>query len=140
MIHQTRGYKRDPEKGKCVFGEKMTKMPIYYNFQEGKRESDPDALGRFYRLGWGGWIRTKAGRRKKLWRKPWDCRWWQRQHLLVDDRTAMNLERMITPEYKKRRFIVDDPYEPYHKRHDFDHVPRGKRVVGMSYIQHMWEY
>lgn len=136
----SRGYKTDPDKGKAIFGDQYPKIPIYYGFKDGKRETDPDAVKRFYRLHWGGWIRTKAGRRKRLWRKSADTRWWCKQHILLDDRTSANLEKMITPEYKKERFIVDDPYEPYHKRHNFDHLPRGKFKQSKSYIQLMWEY
>ena len=52
----------------------------------------------------------------------------------------MNLEKMITPEYKKERHIVDDLYEPYHKRHNLDHIPRGRRSESKSYLELMWEY
>lgn len=50
------------------------------------------------------------------------------------------LEEMITPELKKQRFFVDDPYEPYHKRHGMDMLPRGKSKLSSSYIKLMYEY
>lgn len=139
-VTSMRGYKRETGKPRCVQGDLYPKMPMYYDFHDAQRKSDPDALLRFYRLHWGGWIRTKAGRTKKLWKKGWDRRWWCRQHILLADRQAEDLEKMITPEYKKERYIVDDPYAPYHKRHGFDSLPRGKKKLSTSYIQHMWEY
>lgn len=116
------------------------KMPIYFDHDVGERQHDVDAVKRFYRLAWGGWIRPRIGRRKKLWRKPDHMRWWQRQHILCDDQMCQMLEKMITPEFKKQRYFVNDPYEPYHKRHGMDVVPAGQRKVSTSYMKSMYEY
>lgn len=136
-----RGYKKDLEnKPKVIFGELMKKIPIYYNFDQGKRESDPDAVRRFYRLHWGGWIRPKSGRRKKLWYKTGEEHWWMRQHIFCSDDQALAMERMITPEYKKERHFVDDIYAPYHKRHYFEALPRGKKSLTVNYFDLIHEY
>lgn len=117
-----------------------TENMIYYNFTEGKRESKQAAVDRFYRLHWGGWIRTRAGRHKHLWKKPEDFRWWARQHVFLSREQSLDCEKMINPDIKKQRHFIDDPYEPYHKRHNFDVVPRGKFKVGTSYFKLMYEY
>lgn len=44
---------------------------IYYDRNTGRRHTEKDAVQRFYRLNWGGWIRTRAGRKNHLWKKPW---------------------------------------------------------------------
>lgn len=115
-------------------------MPIYYDHDMGERQHDVDAVKRFFRLGWGGWIRPRMGRKKKLWRKPDQLRWWVRQHVTCDDAQCQMLEKMITPEFKKRRYYVDDPYEPYHKRHGIDIVPAGQTRVTYNYMQLKYEY
>ena len=135
-----RGYKRDLDRPKCVFGESMPKILIYRNFDQGKRESDPDAARRFYRLHWGGWIRPKAGRRKKLWMKPGEEHWWMRQHIFCSDDQALALEQLLTPEIKKERHFVDDIYAPYHKRHYFESLPRGKTELKVNYFDLMYQY
>jgi hypothetical protein len=140
LLVQCRGYKKDPDRKPCVFGNQETKIPIYYNFDQGLRETDPDAVRRFYRLHWGGWIRTKGGRRTKLWYKPGEDHWWMRQHIFLSDDQALAMERMITPEYKKERHFVDDIYKAYHKRHYFESLPRGKTEKKTNYFDLMYEY
>ena len=80
------------------------------------------------------------GRYKKLWKKPGEFRWWAKQHVMLNRQESLMLERMITPEIKKPRHFVDDPYAPYNKRHNFPVVPRGKNSVSKSYVKLMYEY
>ena len=44
---------------------------------------------------------------------------------------------MVSARYKNPTYFVDDPYEPYQKRHDFAFVPMGKERVSSSYINIM---
>ncbi|KAI1278073.1 39S ribosomal protein L35, mitochondrial [Halotydeus destructor] len=129
MVEQLRTKMLDPPQ--CV---------IYYDHDTGKRHTLPETEKRFFRLRWGGWIRCKAGRHKRLWKKSADERWYARQHMFLTTAESAMLEKMVTPEYKKTRHFLDDPYEPYHKRHNFDLVPRGQDKVSKSYIQLMYEY
>lgn len=141
-LQQNRTYYKDPKRARPgkVFGETQTKVPIYYDYWHGERTSDPDALIRFFRLHWGGWIHTKPGRRRALWKKQWDRQWWGRQHTMCSDDQCDALEKMITPEYKKARHFVNDPYKPYHKRHGIDVLPRGKDRMETHYLKLLWEY
>jgi hypothetical protein len=50
------------------------------------------------------------------------------------------LEKMITPEVKKARHFIDDPYAPYNKRHGIDCVPFGKQQTQQSYIKTQFDY
>jgi len=111
-----------------------TRSVIYYDRNTGNRHTCPDALGRFYRLHWGGWIRKRAGAKRGLWRKPWYLRWYGRQHIFVKNSEASKLEKMIDPKYKKVRHFVDDIYNPYHSRTNYDCCPRGKSKISSSYI------
>jgi len=118
----------------------QTRSVIYHSHNKGERHSVKAAELRFFRLHWGGWIRARIARHKRLWKKPQSIRWWARQHLLLNRQESLMLERMITPDVKKPRYFVDDPFAPYHKRHDFDIVPRGKRKLSTSYAKLMYDY
>ena len=110
---------------------------IYYTHSRGKFRSNKAVLRRFYRLNWGAWIRPRAGRHKHLWRKPSYIRWWARQHVFCTYEQNKVLDQMVSARYKNPTYFVDDPYEPYQKRHDFAFVPMGKERVSSSYINIM---
>lgn len=116
------------------------KMMIYYDHNTGERRHDVDAVRRFFRLRWGGWIRPRRGRDKRLWRKPDHIRWWTRQHVLCDEQQTAYLEKLITPNFKKTRHFIDDPYEPYHKRHGIDVLPATVTRKSTSYFKLIDEY
>ncbi|EZA53255.1 hypothetical protein DMN91_004676 [Ooceraea biroi] len=86
---------------------------------KGKRKTVKTVLKRFYRLHWGIWIRTKAGRHSKLWKKSWKRKKRLRQHVFCNSTQSMLLDKMTTSYWKRRHYYVDDPYEPYHEREEF---------------------
>ncbi len=113
---------------------------IYYSHSRGKFKSNKAVLQRFYRLNSGLWIRPRAGRHKHLWRKPFYIRWWAKQHVFCSEEQCKVLDQMVDAYYKTPTYFVDDPYEPYQKRHNFAFVPLGKEFIGSSYINILHEY
>ena len=116
----------------------QTRSIIYYDRNTGKRHTCRDSVKRFFRLRWGGWIRTRAGGKRKLWRKPWYMRWYNRQHILCTEEESKMLERLIAGKYKRARYFIDDIYEPYHQRSEFDVCPEGQLRLSHSYIKMMY--
>ncbi|KAL6446561.1 hypothetical protein ACFW04_001237 [Cataglyphis niger] len=92
---------------------------IKYSLQRGKRKTVKTVLKRFYRLHWGIWIRTKAGRKKHLWKKSWARKKRLQQHVFCNATQCHMLDKMVSKYWKRRHYYVDDPYEPYHKREEF---------------------
>ncbi|CAH1712719.1 39S ribosomal protein L35, mitochondrial [Aphis gossypii] len=93
-----------------------------FSLQKGKRKTVKTVVDRFYRLGWGIWIRTKCGRQKKMWKKPAARKRRLRQHVFCNAKQSTLLDKMTTKYWKKRRFYPDDPYEPYHDREEFPYT------------------
>ncbi|KAJ3643397.1 hypothetical protein Zmor_026110 [Zophobas morio] len=89
---------------------------IKFSMRKGKRKSVKAVRLRFYRLAWGGWVRTMAGRQKKLWKKSPPRKRRLRQHVMCNASQSYLLDKMAGPFWTKRRYYVDDPYEPYHER------------------------
>ncbi|XP_060528622.1 large ribosomal subunit protein bL35m [Cylas formicarius] len=90
-----------------------------YSMRDGTRKSVKAVLRRFYRLNWGAWIRTKAGRHKKLWKKSPPRRRRLRQHVFCNATQSRLLDKMVTSYWKRPKYYVDDIYEPYHTREEF---------------------
>lgn len=112
----------------------QTRSVIYYTHSKGKFRTNRAVYHRFYRLNWGGWIRTRAGRHKHLWRKPHYIRWWAKQHVFCTEEQNKVLDQMVGAGLKKPKYFVDDPYAPYERRHGLVYVPMGKDRVNKSYI------
>lgn len=95
-------------------------MPIRtvtkFSLKRGKRKTVKVALHRFFRLRWGGWIRTRCGRHKKMFKKSANLKRRLRQHVLVNATQATLLDKMVTKFWKRPRHYADDIYEPYHER------------------------
>lgn len=89
---------------------------IKFSWKKGKRKSVKCVLRRFKRLHWGGWIRTRCGRQKKMFKKSQEQKRRLRQHVLVNSTQAWLLDSMVGPYWRKPRHYIDDPYEPYHER------------------------
>lgn len=70
----------------------------------------------------GGWIRTRAGRFRHLWRKSEAQKYRYRQHIFCNATQCTLLDKMVTKYWKRRRYYVDDPYEPYHTREEFPYT------------------
>nr|CAD7194990.1 unnamed protein product [Timema douglasi] len=67
----------------------------------------------------GGWIRTRSGRHKRLWKKKENLRRRLRQHVFCNSTQSWLLDKMVTKYWRQPRYYVDDPYEPYHTREEF---------------------
>lgn len=101
-------------------------------FLKGKRKTVKPVIKRFYRLNWGIWIRTKAGRAKHLWRKHAARKRRLRQHVFCNASQSFKLDKMVTNFWRKPKYYVDDPYEPYHTREEFENtykIPRPSKFV-----------
>lgn len=90
-----------------------------YSWGKGKRKSVRAVIQRFYRLRWGGWIRTRCGRAKKLWKKRGPQRRRLRQHIFCNATQSTLLDKMVGKYWQKPKYYVDDIYEPYHTRNEF---------------------
>lgn len=96
----------------CVPVRTVTK----FSLRSGKRKTVKSAIKRFYRLHWGGWIRTRCGRHKKMHKKRPNRKHRLRQHVLVNSTQATLLDKMVTSFWKRPKHYIDDIYEPYHER------------------------
>ncbi|XP_063993239.1 large ribosomal subunit protein bL35m [Diachasmimorpha longicaudata] len=96
-----------------------TRTVIKFTKSKGKRATVKTVLKRFYRLNWGIWIRTKASRHKRRWKKSAANARRSRQHVFCNSTQSWMLDKMVSPFWRKPKFWVDDPYAPYHKREEF---------------------
>ncbi|XP_031616748.1 39S ribosomal protein L35, mitochondrial [Contarinia nasturtii] len=87
-----------------------------HSIHKDKRKTVKAVIKRFYRLHWGGWIRTRCGRHKKMHKKKSNRKHRLRQHVLVNKTQAHLLDKMVTNFWKRPKYYIDDLYEPYHER------------------------
>lgn len=99
-----------------------------FSRNSGKRRSVKAVTKRFFRLDWGAWIRTKAGRHRMLWKKSPRRRMRLRQHVFCTAAQSRLLDSMVTKYWRKPKNYVDDPYQPYHTREDF-YITRRKPLL-----------
>ncbi|XP_011872047.1 PREDICTED: 39S ribosomal protein L35, mitochondrial [Vollenhovia emeryi] len=92
---------------------------IKFSMTKGKRRTVKTVLDRFYRLHWGIWIRTMAGRHNKLWTKSSARKKRLRRHVFCNATQSTMLDKMTSKYWRRRHYYVDDPYEPYHNREEF---------------------
>lgn len=118
--------------------DEYDKMPgdnfqtVYKGFYDDERHTDPNAIDRFYRLNWGGWIRRRGAARD--WQKTGGQRWWAKQHIFCSEAQSKQLEQMFAQKYRRKTYFVDDPYEIYEKRnHEF--LPYGSKPYSYSYVK-----
>ncbi|GAB6031579.1 hypothetical protein CHUAL_009344 [Chamberlinius hualienensis] len=97
-------------------GQQVRNM-IMFSKRKCKKKTVKAVVNRFFRLQWGGWVRPRYGRDKRLWQKGWKRRQRDRQHYLVNSRYSRLFNMMTSDFYKKPTYYIDDIYEPYHKRH-----------------------
>ncbi|KAG4075754.1 hypothetical protein HA402_003580 [Bradysia odoriphaga] len=97
----------------------QTRNVIKFSLRKGKRKTVKAVIKRFKRLDWGGWIRTRAGRHKRLWRKSPSLRNRLKQHVLVNATQSWLLDKMVTRYWRRPKHYINDPYAPYHKRESF---------------------
>lgn len=67
----------------------------------------------------GAWIRPMVGRHKHHWRKNAKRKIQAEKHVFCNATQSTLLDKMVTKYWRKRRFYIDDIYEPYHKREEF---------------------
>lgn len=101
----------------------QTRSVIKFSLKKGKRKSVKTVLKRFYRLHWGGWIRTIAGKNKRVWLKSPANRLRVKHHVICNSTQSHMLDKMVTKFWRKPKFYVNDIYEPYHTRNEF-HITR----------------
>uniref|UniRef100_A0A069DPK1 Large ribosomal subunit protein bL35m n=1 Tax=Panstrongylus megistus TaxID=65343 RepID=A0A069DPK1_9HEMI len=106
----------------------QTRNLTKFSLRKGKRKTVKAVLKRFYRLDWGIWIRGKCGRAKKLYRKSANRKRRLRQHVFCNATQSYLLDKMVTNYWRKPKYYVDDPYEPYHKREEFN-ITRKKPIL-----------
>jgi len=94
----------------------QTRTVTKFSLRKGKRKSVKAVLKRFYRLNWGAWIRTRAGRQKKLWKRSAANKYRKRQHIFVNGTQAWLLDKCVTKFWRRPKYYINDIYEPYHKR------------------------
>jgi len=92
---------------------------VQFSYLNGKRKTVKAVIKRFFRLNWGIWIRPRAGRHKKLWKKNGARRKRARTHVFCNATQTYMLDKMVAKFWRKKTFYVDDPYESYHKRENF---------------------
>lgn len=101
---------------------------VRYSLKKGKPKSVKAVTDRFYRLNWGIWIRTRVGRAKRLWKKTSARKYRLRQHVFCNKTQSKLLDKMVTRFWRKPKYWVNDPYEPYHSRSNFDlYFPEKRR-------------
>ncbi|KAI4497863.1 hypothetical protein M0802_006979 [Mischocyttarus mexicanus] len=95
---------------------------IKFSMRKGKRKTVKTVLKRFYRLHWGIWIRRYSAHSKRQWSKTERRKRRLRQHIFVNGQQSWLLDKMVTKFWRRKRFYVDDPYNPYHQREEFLHT------------------
>lgn len=97
-------------------GQQQSRPVTKFSIRKGKRKSVKAVLFRFKRLHWGGWIRTRCGRHKKMHKKKANRKRRLRQHVIVNSTQAWLLDKMVTKFWKRPKYYIEDLYEPYHTR------------------------
>ncbi|KAL4231179.1 mitochondrial 54S ribosomal protein YmL35 [Mactra antiquata] len=96
---------------------------IRYSIRKGKPKTVKAVVNRFFRMPWGQYIRPRAGRHKSKWSKPDWINERAKYHVFTNKTQSRMLDKMTTSYWKKRRFYVNDPYEPYMKRTKMNYTP-----------------
>lgn len=88
---------------------------VVYQRRHGGRQSDMQAELRFKRLDWGMYLRHRAGRYKKRWKKSDATKWKMEQTVFTAPYHTRRLDLMFSDETKRKRYFPDDPYEKYNQ-------------------------
>ena len=98
----------------------LNQVPVRTRIMYSRRTGGPRTVSavvrRFFRLNNGMWIRTRAGRHKKLWKKNGRRIAALQQHVFCTQRQCWMLDRMVNRYYKIPKFYANDPYAPYHSK------------------------
>uniref|UniRef100_A0A915DQM8 Large ribosomal subunit protein bL35m n=1 Tax=Ditylenchus dipsaci TaxID=166011 RepID=A0A915DQM8_9BILA len=72
------------------------------------------------RVNSGLWIRTVPARNKKRYMKNEMFNQTCDDYLICSQEQCNMLDRMMTPFWLRKKYYVDDPYEPFNVRHGMD--------------------
>nr|SVE82285.1 EOG090X0J5E [Daphnia magna] len=97
----------------------QTRSVTKWSLNKGKRKTVKAVVARFYRLSWGAWIRPMVGRNKRHWSKTAKRKIRSEKHVFCNSTQSTLLDKMVTKYWRKRRFYIDDLYEPYHQREEY---------------------
>lgn len=86
-----------------------------YDLHDGERKSLPAVVARFKRLDWGAWVRPRAGRAKKRWKKTTKQLVDNEKHVFCKNFHKRRFDRAVTMEIKEQRHIPEDPYKVYNE-------------------------
>jgi len=84
-----------------------------YDLEDGERKSLGAVVMRFKRLEWGAWIRPRAGRHKKAWKRTQESIINMEKHVFCRVYHKRRFDRAVTEDYKLARYIPGDPYKVY---------------------------
>jgi len=84
-----------------------------YDSKKGERTALKAVEMRFKRLDWGMWIRTRAGRNKKAWKKSRMALVNREKHLFCAPYHNRRFDLCVHANIKQVRHIPDDPYKVY---------------------------
>lgn len=103
---------------------------VRFSMRRGRPKTVKQVIYRFFRLHSGIWIRTFAGRKKRLWKRNVETRQRFRYHIFCNKTQSRMLDKMVTGYWKKPRHYVDDPYAPYHLRHGLNQYFANQKIPG----------
>lgn len=89
---------------------------VRYDITSGRKQTVEDVPARFYRLANGLWLRAIAGRERKMWKKHRKRRRRNKQFIFCNKTQSKMLDRMVTMEYKTRKYYPDDPLQQFQER------------------------
>lgn len=107
----------------CLPFVNSVRTVVKYSIRKGKPKTVRAVTQRFFRLPWGIYIRARAGRHKRKWAKPDWINERGKYHVFCNKQQSRMLDKMTCQYWKKRRYYVDDPYEPYMQRTGIDYTP-----------------
>lgn len=96
--------------------------PVRYNLLNGESVGVRKVFWSFKRLNNGLWIRARAGRKHRLYLRGPVHRASMRKHIMCTGGQNKKLDLMVRAHMRRPKYYVDDPYEPYQRRHGLDDV------------------
>jgi len=89
---------------------------IIYSRRGGKPRTVRAVVGRFFRLHNGLWIRPKAGRNKRKWKKSPARNHRAKHHVVCNRAQCQLLDKMVNKYFRLPKHYVEDPYQAYHRK------------------------
>lgn len=108
---------------------------IKYSMGKGKKKSVTAIADRFYRFNSGLWLRCRAGRDKKLWRKSPQRKRRIKQFVFCSGNQSKKLDKMVTSYWRRQKHIPEDPFHPFEYRNWYGY----RKHPGNQYVNYMHE-